>query len=126
MGSKGSVWSSEEPNDSSDILSLSRSLPADTKPVPDAPVLDRPCCRAVYSFQPSHDGELRFSEGDVIVLTGRVDAHWYEGAVGGRSGLLPANYVDVLVPLPWRRLIATRLTPDDMQVLFIQLLYKII
>ncbi|XP_008296344.1 endophilin-A3b [Stegastes partitus] len=63
-------------------------------------VLDQPCCRALYSFLPNHEGELGFSEGDVIVLTGRADANWYEGTLGGRSGLFPVSYVDVLVPLP--------------------------
>ncbi|XP_047453013.1 endophilin-A3b [Mugil cephalus] len=63
-------------------------------------VLDQPCCRAVYSFLPNHQGELGFSEGNVIVLTGRVDANWFEGALEGRAGLFPVSYVDVLVPLP--------------------------
>uniref|UniRef100_A0A3P8RVB2 SH3-domain GRB2-like 3b n=1 Tax=Amphiprion percula TaxID=161767 RepID=A0A3P8RVB2_AMPPE len=63
-------------------------------------VLDQPCCRAMYSFLPNHEGELGFSEGDVIVLTGRADANWYEGTLGGRTGLFPVSYVDVLVPLP--------------------------
>ncbi|XP_067349446.1 endophilin-A3b isoform X2 [Channa argus] len=63
-------------------------------------VLDQPCCRAVYSFHPNHEGELSFSEGNVIILTRQVDANWYEGELGGRSGLLPVCYVDVLVPLP--------------------------
>uniref|UniRef100_A0A3Q4BS94 SH3-domain GRB2-like 3b n=1 Tax=Mola mola TaxID=94237 RepID=A0A3Q4BS94_MOLML len=62
--------------------------------------LDQPCCRAIYSFHPDREGELDFSEGDVIVLTDRVDADWYEGTLGGRSGLFPVCYVDVLVPLP--------------------------
>ncbi|XP_041651712.1 endophilin-A3b [Cheilinus undulatus] len=63
-------------------------------------VLDQPCCRAMYSFHPNQDGELDFDEGDIIILTNRVDANWYEGALGSRSGLFPVNYVDVLVPLP--------------------------
>ncbi|XP_022056689.1 endophilin-A3b [Acanthochromis polyacanthus] len=63
-------------------------------------VLDQPCCRAMYSFLPNHEGELGFNEGDVIVLTGRVDANWYEGTLGDRTGLFPVSYVDVLVPLP--------------------------
>ncbi|KAM9854217.1 endophilin-A3b [Aulostomus maculatus] len=64
------------------------------------PVLGRPCCRAMYSFHPSHEGELRFSQGDLIFLTNQVDTNWYEGTLGDQSGLLPASYVDVLVPLP--------------------------
>ncbi|XP_023255205.1 endophilin-A3-like [Seriola lalandi dorsalis] len=63
-------------------------------------VLDQPCCRAMYSFHSNHEGELGFSEGDLIVLTCQVDANWYEGSLGGRSGLFPVSYVDVLVPLP--------------------------
>ncbi|XP_028286923.1 endophilin-A3b isoform X2 [Parambassis ranga] len=63
-------------------------------------LLDQPCCRALYSFLPNHKGELGFNQGDVIVLTGQVDANWYEGVLGGRSGLFPVSYVDVLVPLP--------------------------
>ncbi|XP_035859210.1 endophilin-A3b isoform X2 [Sander lucioperca] len=63
-------------------------------------ILDQPCCRAMYSFRPSHAGELSFSEGDVIVLTNQVDANWFEGTLAGQSGLFPVSYVDVLVPLP--------------------------
>ncbi|XP_038560913.1 endophilin-A3b [Micropterus salmoides] len=63
-------------------------------------VLDQPCCRAMYSFHPNHEGELDFNEGDVIVLTNQVDANWYEGTLAGQSGLFPVSYVDVLVPLP--------------------------
>ncbi|XP_015239298.1 PREDICTED: endophilin-A3 isoform X2 [Cyprinodon variegatus] len=64
------------------------------------PVVDQPCCRALYSFMPNREGELDFSRGDIILLTGQVDSNWYQGSLGGRSGLLPVNYVDVLVPLP--------------------------
>ncbi|XP_044211866.1 endophilin-A3-like [Thunnus albacares] len=63
-------------------------------------VLDQPCCRALYSFHSNHNGELSFSEGDLILLTGQVDANWYEGTLGGKSGLFPVSYVDVVVPLP--------------------------
>ncbi|KAM9352537.1 endophilin-A3b [Symphorus nematophorus] len=63
-------------------------------------VLDQPCCRAMYSFHPNRDGELDFSEGDTIILTKQVDTNWYEGSLGGQSGLFPVSYVDVLVPLP--------------------------
>lgn len=54
----------------------------------------------MYSFHPNQENELDFSEGDVIALTKQVDVNWYEGALGGRSGLFPVCYVDVLVPLP--------------------------
>lgn len=66
-------------------------------------VLNQPCCRAKYSFTSDREGELNFREGDVILLTGRADSNWYEGTLGDRSGLLPACYVDVLVPLTTSR-----------------------
>lgn len=78
-----------------DTKSLFMSHPADSQLV-----LDQPCCRALYSFHPNHDGELSFSEGDVIVLRSQVDTNWFEGELAGRSGLFPITYVDVLVPLP--------------------------
>lgn len=62
--------------------------------------VDQPCCRALYSFKSEREGELNFDPGDVIVLTNRVDENWFEGSIGSRSGLFPANYVDVLVSLP--------------------------
>ncbi|XP_026166651.1 endophilin-A3b isoform X2 [Mastacembelus armatus] len=63
-------------------------------------VRDQPCCRALYSFHPNREGELGFSQGDIILLTCQVDANWYEGELAGQSGLLPVSYVDVVVPLP--------------------------
>ncbi|KAF7656767.1 hypothetical protein LDENG_00036490 [Lucifuga dentata] len=63
-------------------------------------VLDQPCCRALYSFRSNHEGELGFSEGDLIILTNQLDKNWYEGTLGSQSGFFPISYVDVLVPLP--------------------------
>lgn len=54
----------------------------------------------MYSFHPNQEGELDFSEGDLIILTKQVDVNWYEGTLGDQSGLFPVCYVDVLVPLP--------------------------
>ncbi|XP_043084541.1 endophilin-A3b isoform X2 [Puntigrus tetrazona] len=64
------------------------------------PHLDQPCCQALYTFQPENQGELRFKEGDVIILTSQIDENWYEGVIRGEAGLFPMNYVKVLVPLP--------------------------
>ncbi|KAL3066134.1 hypothetical protein OYC64_016140 [Pagothenia borchgrevinki] len=63
-------------------------------------LLDQPCCRSLYGFEPENQGELGFKEGDIIILTNQIDENWYEGMIHGEAGFFPISYVEVLVPLP--------------------------
>ncbi|XP_068174019.1 endophilin-A3a [Antennarius striatus] len=84
-----------------DALDNGLSYRSSVKPSGTGPeVLDQPCCRSLYDFEPENEGELGFKEGAIIILTNRIDDNWYEGMIHGESGFFPVSYVDVLVPLP--------------------------
>lgn len=53
---------------------------------------------ALYTFNGEQSGDLSFKKGDVINITKRSDSKddWWSGAIGGREGIFPANYVDVI------------------------------
>ncbi|XP_038056964.1 sorbin and SH3 domain-containing protein 1 homolog [Patiria miniata] len=68
------------------------------------PSTSEPCAVAVYSFEGAALDELRFKEGDNIVLLDRVGDQWYRGQCKGRTGIFPANHVKVIEDLPVKSL----------------------
>ena len=50
--------------------------------------------RAVYAFQSDMDGDLAFEEGEEIEVT-KMDATWWTGVIGDRTGVFPYNSVEV-------------------------------
>ncbi|XP_023288495.1 uncharacterized protein LOC111674021 [Orussus abietinus] len=52
--------------------------------------------RAKFNFVAQTNLELSLAKGELVVLTRRVDENWYEGRIGGRKGIFPVSYVDVL------------------------------
>ncbi|NXD69752.1 SH3Y1 protein, partial [Eolophus roseicapillus] len=52
---------------------------------------------ALYSFEGQQPGDLTFKAGDKITVTTKTDSQfdWWEGRVGGQTGIFPANYVAI-------------------------------
>lgn len=55
--------------------------------------------RAKFNFQAQSDIELSLTKGELVALTRRVDANWFEGRVGSKKGIFPVSYVDVLTDI---------------------------
>ncbi|CAI2301656.1 unnamed protein product [Caenorhabditis sp. 36 PRJEB53466] len=50
--------------------------------------------RALYDFQARSDQELTLSEGDLMYVSDeQPNKDWFEASIGGKKGLVPANYV---------------------------------
>lgn len=59
-----------------------------------------PSARALYDYEPKEAGDLTLHRGEIVTLLKQVDENWYEGLCNGCQGFLPANYVEVINPLP--------------------------
>ncbi|XP_066914680.1 growth factor receptor-bound protein 2-like [Clytia hemisphaerica] len=53
--------------------------------------------RALFDFIAQEDGELGFNRGDLIKVTDTSDQHWWSGIFNDRSGMFPANYIQLIV-----------------------------
>lgn len=68
--------------------------------------------RAKYNFVAQTHLELSLAKGELVVITRRVDDNWFEGKIGGRKGIFPVSYVEVLIdpsdpPLPSTKPVAS-------------------
>jgi len=52
--------------------------------------------QAIYDFKAAEANELEFKRLDVIAVTDKTDANWWEGEIGDRKGYFPSNYVKIL------------------------------
>lgn len=89
-------------NDPFNLGSLSDPLPVMPSSQPANTLnqsTNKPCCKALYDFEPEQPGELRFKMDDIIELTNKIDDNWYEGRLNGNTGHFPINYVSVITPL---------------------------
>ncbi|KAB0801856.1 hypothetical protein PPYR_04042 [Photinus pyralis] len=53
--------------------------------------------RAKFNFIAQTHLELSLAKGELVVITRRVDDNWFEGRIGGRKGIFPVSYVEVLI-----------------------------
>ncbi|KAI8796874.1 sorbin and SH3 domain-containing protein 1 isoform X45 [Biomphalaria glabrata] len=52
--------------------------------------------RARYNFTGQSSVELSLRKGENVTLLRRVDENWFEGRSGGRQGIFPAAYVEII------------------------------
>ncbi|CAH0553848.1 unnamed protein product [Brassicogethes aeneus] len=53
--------------------------------------------RAKYNFVAQTQLELSLAKGELVTITRKVDQNWYEGKIGGRKGIFPVAYIEVLI-----------------------------
>ena len=52
---------------------------------------------ARFSFDAEADDELSFRSGDVISIIHEASEDWWEGSLGGKSGIFPKNYATDII-----------------------------
>jgi len=52
---------------------------------------------ALFTFDADQPGDLGFKKGEIIQVTKKTDStnDWWTGIVGARTGIFPANYVEM-------------------------------
>ncbi|KAF1911580.1 hypothetical protein BDU57DRAFT_460964 [Ampelomyces quisqualis] len=89
----------DEPADAGDAPLLSSHLPA-SQPEPAAAPPQAaggsgPTATALYDYDAAEDNELSFPENATIINVEFPDEDWWLGSFNGKSGLFPANYVQL-------------------------------
>ena len=49
--------------------------------------------RALATFETDHEGEMNFSEGEIMVVLGEIEGGWLEAALGDETGYVPETWV---------------------------------
>jgi len=52
--------------------------------------------KATFDYDAEEENELGFKEGDIVTVTKKDASGWWEGECNGKSGMFPANYVEVI------------------------------
>ena len=51
--------------------------------------------RAVFSYEPSTQGDLKFREGETVLVYWADENGWWYGSAGSAQGWFPGSYVEV-------------------------------
>lgn len=88
-------------NNNSNISNQQRTqkaaAPPPLKPKPMVkPITSNPILRAIYPYEAQDIDELSFTKDQLIELIEKDESGWWKGRMlqGGKTGLLPANYVE--------------------------------
>ncbi|NXP52736.1 SH319 protein, partial [Heliornis fulica] len=54
----------------------------------------------LHDFPAEHADDLDLHSGDTVCLLEKIDAEWYRGKCGNRTGIFPASFVKVVIDVP--------------------------
>ncbi|XP_039535010.1 SH3 domain-containing protein 19 isoform X3 [Pimephales promelas] len=83
-----------QPTEESDV---SPGKPVRESPGVFCPAGGRSRGRALYEFRPECEDELCLKAGDLVCDLEEIDAEWFVGESGGKRGIVPKNYIQVLL-----------------------------
>lgn len=89
--------------DQSDYTYSDRKGPAPGRPTAPKPAFSKASAGpgqaiAKFTFEADQPGDLGFKKGDIITIVKRTEneSDWWTGRIGGREGIFPSNYVEVV------------------------------
>lgn len=52
--------------------------------------------KCVFEYDAENDDELSLKVGDIVAILAQEDEGWWEGEVGGKHGIFPSNFVEMI------------------------------
>eukprot|EP00049_Salpingoeca_infusionum_P018370 m.356955 g.356955 ORF g.356955 m.356955 type:complete len:1042 (+) comp17672_c0_seq1:247-3372(+) len=68
--------------------------PPIAKKKPPAPPKPKLTARAIYDYEARDADELNLKYGETVIILKKDPSGWWQGKIGGRTGLFPANYIE--------------------------------
>merc|ERR1712096_8092 len=61
--------------------------------------MDQELCVALFTYASDEPGDLSFEAGETITIV-KKEEDWWTGKIGGRIGVFPFDYVEVMATKP--------------------------